>query len=50
MNTNWLFNDIKELQKCVKGSYYYPPTLTLSAKQDYVKAYGYDSIYNEKET
>ena len=42
-------NDIKELQKCVKGSYYYPFTLTLSAKQDYVKAYGYDSIYNEKE-
>ena len=42
-------NDIKELQKCVKGSYYYPFTLTLSAKQDYAKAYGYDSIYNEKE-
>lgn len=43
-------NDIKDIQSKVKGNWYYPFTLTLSAKQDYVKAYGYDSIYNEKES
>lgn len=42
-------NDIKDIQTKVKGTRYYSFTLTLSAKQDYVKAYGYDSIYNEKE-
>ena len=41
-------NDIKDIQSKVKGNWYYPFTLTLSAKQDYVKAYGYDNIYNEK--
>lgn len=43
-------NDIKDLQSKVKGNWYYPFTLTLSAKQDYVKVYGYDSIHNEKES
>ena len=42
-------NDIKELQIKNNNIYYKDFTLTLSAKQDYVKAYGYDSIYNEKE-
>lgn len=42
-------NDIKDIQSKVKGNWYYPFTLTLSAKQDYIKVYGYDSIYNEKE-
>lgn len=42
-------SDIKELEKkSPKGNRYYPFALTLSTKQDYIKAYGYDSIYNEQ--
>lgn len=43
-------NDIKDLQSKVKGNWYYPFTLTLSTKKDYVQVYGYDNIYNEKES
>lgn len=42
-------SDIKELEKkSPKGNRYYPFTLTISAKQDYINVYGYDSIYNEQ--
>lgn len=42
-------NGINDIQSKVKGNWYYKFTLTLSTKQDYIKVYGYDSIYNEKE-